>query len=133
VPWVNRPAAAYVPPLQPRPTAAYPPCRAWQLVGRAGRGGPAAGTVYQEVRLTNRSDRPCALSGGPAAVTGVRVTGGMTTLTRVALGDGFQPHRSRPGEPAARPQRLGHPVLRRRVPGAHLGRHGPLPDAVHRA
>jgi hypothetical protein len=86
VPWVNRPAPAYVPPPQPRPAAAYPPCRARQLAGRPGRGGPAAGTVYQEVQLINRSGRPCTLSGGPTAVTGVRVTGGTTTLTRAAIG-----------------------------------------------
>src|SRR5262249_31763344 len=103
VPWVNRSAPAYVPPPQPRPAAAYPPCRARQLAGRAGRGGPAAGTVYQEVALINRSGRPCTLSGGPAAVTGLRVTGGTTTLTRVALGDGFNligpgPANLRPGQ-----------------------------------
>jgi hypothetical protein len=102
VPWVNRSAPAYVPPLQPRPAAAYPPCRARQLAGRPGRGGPAAGTVYQEVRLINRSGRPCTLSGRPTAVTGVRVTGGTTTLTRVARGDGFNlvgpgPANLRPG------------------------------------
>ena len=103
MPWVNRSAPAYVPPLQPRPIASYPPCRAWQLAGRAGRGGPAVGTVYQEIRLTNRSDRPCTLSGGPTAVTGVRVTGGTTTLTRAARGDGFNlvgpgPANLRPGQ-----------------------------------
>src|SRR5262249_36961400 len=74
VPWVTRPAPAYVQPLPPKPTAAYPPCRARQLAGRPGRGGPAAGTVYQEVRLINRSNRPCTLSGGPTAVTGVPVS-----------------------------------------------------------
>jgi Protein of unknown function (DUF4232) len=103
VPWVSRSAPASVPPPQPRPAAFYPPCRAWQLAGRAGRGGPAAGTVYQEVRLTNRSDRSCTLSGGPTAVTGIRVTGGTTTLTRVARGDGFNlvgpgPANLRPGQ-----------------------------------
>jgi hypothetical protein len=59
--------------------------------------------VYQEAALINRSDRPCTLSGGPAAVTGVRVTGGTTTLTRVTLGDGFNlvgpgPANLRPGQ-----------------------------------
>jgi hypothetical protein len=59
--------------------------------------------VYEEVALTNRSGRPCTLSGGPAAVTGLRVTGGTTTLTRVALGDGFNlvgpgPANLRPGQ-----------------------------------
>lgn len=103
VPWVNRSAPAYVPPLRPRPAAVYPPCRARQLAGRPGRGGPAAGTVHQEVRLTNRSDRSCTLSGGPTAVTGVRLAGGTTTLTRVARGDGFNlvgpgPANLRPGQ-----------------------------------
>jgi hypothetical protein len=103
VPWVNRSAPAYVSPPRPRPTAAYQPCRAPQLVGRPGRGGPAAGTVYQAVQLINRSDRPCTLSGGPTAVTGVRVTGGMTTLTKVARGGGFNlvgpgPANLRPGQ-----------------------------------
>ena len=104
VPWVNRPAPAYVPPPQPRLTAAYPPCQARQLAGTPGRGGPAAGTVYQEIRLTNRSDRSCTLSGGPAAVTGVQVSGVTTTLTRVAmLRDGYNlvgpgPANLRPGQ-----------------------------------
>lgn len=103
VPWVNRPAPAYVPPPQPRSVAAYPPCQAWQLAGRPGRGGAAAGTVFQEVQLTNGSGRPCTLSGGPAAVTGVGLAGGTTTLTRAALGDGFNlvgpgPANLRPGQ-----------------------------------
>lgn len=89
VPWDDRPAPTYVPPPQPVPRAAYPPCQARQLAGGAGRGGPAAGTVYQEVRLTNRSDRSCTLAAGPTAVIGVPVTGGTTTLTRVARGEGF--------------------------------------------
>jgi hypothetical protein len=109
VPWVNRPAPAYVQPLPPRPTAAYPPCRARQLAGRPGRGGPAAGTVYQEVRLINRSNRPCTLSGGPAAVTGVRVSGGTTTLTRVAMGDGF--NLAGPGPANLRPGHSGWVTL----------------------
>ncbi len=109
MPWVNRPAPVYVPPPQPRPTAAYPPCRARQLSGRPGRGGPAAGTVYQEVRLINRSDRPCTLSGGPAAVAGVRVAGGMTTLTRVAIGDGF--NLAGPGPANLRPGHSGWVTL----------------------
>jgi hypothetical protein len=59
--------------------------------------------VFQEVALINRSDRPCTLSGGPTAVTGVRMTGGITTLTRVAKGDGFRfagpgPANLRPGQ-----------------------------------
>jgi hypothetical protein len=59
--------------------------------------------VYQQVRLTNRSDRPCTLSGGPTAVTGVRLGGGTTTLTRVAMDDGLNlagpgPANLRPGQ-----------------------------------
>jgi hypothetical protein len=77
VPWVDRPAPAYVQPPERRPVADYPACRAWQLTGMPGRGGPAAGTVFQDIRLTNRSDQPCTLSGGPTAVIGA--TGGATT------------------------------------------------------
>ena len=84
VPWVDRPAPAYVAPPPRRPIAAYASCRAGQLAGRPGRGGPAAGTVFQEVRLTNRSDQPCTLIGGPAAVTGILATGGTTTLASSA-------------------------------------------------
>jgi len=109
VPWVNRPAPAYVPPPQPAPAAAYPPCRARQLIGRPGRGGPAAGTVYQQVRLTNRSGRPCTLSGGPSAVTGVLERGGMTTLARTALGDGF--NLAGPGPANLRPGHSGWVTL----------------------
>ncbi len=59
--------------------------------------------MYQEVRLTNRGHWPCTLSGGPTAVTGVAVAGGMATLTRVANGDGFNligpgPANLRPGQ-----------------------------------
>jgi hypothetical protein len=109
VPWVNRPAPAYVPLPQPAPAAAYPPCRARQLIGRPGRGGPAAGTVYQQVRLTNRSGRPCTLSGGPSAVTGVLERGGMTTLARTALGDGF--NLAGPGPANLRPGHSGWVTL----------------------
>jgi Protein of unknown function (DUF4232) len=79
------------------------------LAGRAGRGGPAAGTVYQGVRLTNRSHRPCTLSGGPAAVTGLGVTGGTTTLTRVARGGGF--NLAGPGPANLRPGHSGWVTL----------------------
>jgi len=59
--------------------------------------------VHQEVRLTNLSHRPCTLSGGPTAVTGVAVAGGTTRLTSVAMGDGFNligpgPANLRPGQ-----------------------------------
>lgn len=101
VPWVSRPAPAYVPAPQPTPTAAYPPCLARQLAGRPGRGGPAAGTVFRQVRLVNRSGRPCTLSGGPAAVTGVQDTGGTATLATAATGVGLNligPANLRPGQ-----------------------------------
>jgi hypothetical protein len=93
VPWVNRTAPLYVLRLQ--------------LAGRPGRGGPAAGTVYREVRLINCGDRPCTLSGGPAAVTGVRVTGGTTTLTRAATGANLVG----PGPANLRPGRSGWVTL----------------------
>ena len=102
VPWVDRPAPAHMAPPAHKPTAAYTPCRARQLIGRPGHGGPAAGTVFQEIRLTNRGDQPCTLSGGPVAVTGLTVSHGTTTLTRVAR-DGFNlagpgPANLRPGQ-----------------------------------
>lgn len=109
VPWVDQPGPAYVPPLQPRPAAAYPPCQARQLTGRPGRGGPTAGTVYQEVALINHSGRACTLSGGPATVTGVPVTGGTTQLTRVAGGDGF--NQAGPGPANLRPGQRGFVTL----------------------
>jgi hypothetical protein len=109
VPWVNRPAQLFTPPPQPSPTAAYPACRAWQLTGRPGRGGPAAGTVYQDVRLTNDSGLPCTLSGGPRAVTGVRSDGSLITLTTVAYGDGA--NLVRPGPANLRPGQSGWVTL----------------------
>jgi hypothetical protein len=84
VPWVDQPAPNYLPPPVPTPRAAYPDCRADQLVGSARRGGGAGGTFYQAVRVTNRSRRPCTLSGGPAAIVGLRSTGVQVTLTRTA-------------------------------------------------
>ena len=109
VPWVNRPAPAFTPSPQPSPTAAYPACRAWQLTGRPGRGGPAAGTVFQEVRLTNYSGLPCTLSGGPSAVTGVRADGSLVTLANVAHGDGW--NLVGPGPANLRPGRSGWVTL----------------------
>lgn len=45
--------------------------------------------MYQQVRLTNGSDLPCTLSGGPSAVTGIRAGGSLVTLTSAAHGDGW--------------------------------------------
>ncbi len=109
VPWVNRPAPVFTPSPQPSPTAAYPACRAWQLTGRPGRGGPAAGTVYQEVRLTNYSGRPCTLSGGPSTVTGVRANGRLVTLAKAAHADGW--NLAGPGPANLRPGRSGWVTL----------------------
>ena len=109
VPWVNRPAPAFTPAPQPSPTAAYPPCRAWQLTGRPGHGGPAAGTVYQEVRLTNQSGRACTLSGGPTAVAGIRADGSLVTLATVVHGDGW--NLVGPGPANLRPHRSGWVTL----------------------
>ncbi len=101
VPWLNRKAPAYVPP-SPAVRPAYPRCLARQLSGRPGRGGPAAGTMFTEVVLTNHSDRPCTLAGWPAAVTGPLPGGGTATLAGAArhvtgLG-GTGPANLRPGE-----------------------------------
>jgi hypothetical protein len=101
VPWLNRKAPAYVPP-SPALRAAYRRCLASQLSGRPGRSGPAAGTVYTQVVLTNHSDRPCTLAGSPAAVTGSLPGGGTVTLAGAArhvtgLG-GPGPANLRPGE-----------------------------------
>lgn len=60
----------------------YTPCRVGQLRGRAGRGGPAGGTIYQQIKLINISNTPCTLSGHPAAVVGVRPDGQQVTLVK---------------------------------------------------
>src|SRR5260370_28773123 len=109
VPWVDRPAPAFTPSPQPSPAAAYPACRAGQLTGQPGRGRAAAGTVYQDVRLTNHSGRPCTLSGWPSAVTGVRADGSLVTLTSVAHGDGW--NLVGPGPANLRPGRSGWVTL----------------------
>src|SRR6266516_280072 len=72
-------------------------------------GGPAAGTMYQEVRLTNHSGLPCTLSGGPSAVTGVRADGSLVTLTSVAPGNGW--NLIGPGPANLRPGRSGWVTL----------------------
>lgn len=101
---LGEPASARLHPSpRPSPAAAYPACRAWQLTGRPGRSGPTAGTVYQEVRLTNHSGLPCTLSGGPSAVTGVRADGSLVALASVADGGvwnlvGPGPANLRPGQ-----------------------------------
>lgn len=82
VPWVDQTAPTYTAPPGPTPKKAYRRCHASQLGGRAGRGGGAAGTFYQEIRLTNRSRQPCTLSGAPGAIIGVRASGRRVNLSR---------------------------------------------------
>jgi hypothetical protein len=74
VPWVNRPVARYetpAPKVTPYPASA-PACRASQLRVSQGRGGAAAGTLYERLVFTNKSKHPCLLRGYPSitAITG---------------------------------------------------------------
>jgi hypothetical protein len=76
VPWVNRPVARYevpAPKVIPYPTSA-PACRAGQLRVSQGRGGAAAGTLYDRLVFTNIGKRACLLRGSPA-ITGVTENG----------------------------------------------------------
>jgi hypothetical protein len=82
VPWVATVAAAQAVPIPPAPTSLYRQCRANQLRGRARGGGGAGGTFYQRIRLVNISNKPCTLSGGPAAVIGVHPDGQHVTLEK---------------------------------------------------
>jgi len=82
VPWVDKPAPAYRSSPEPTPNREFRLCRAGQLRGRAGRVGPAAGTVYQEIKLINRSRQACTLSGAPVAIVGVRPSGRRVNLSR---------------------------------------------------
>ncbi|MGH2972142.1 MAG: DUF4232 domain-containing protein [Gaiellaceae bacterium] len=81
VPWVNRPVARYevpAPTLIPYPVSA-PACHARQLRVRQGRGGAAAGTLYERLVLTNVSKRSCLLRGYPT-ITGVGSSGSRVRL-----------------------------------------------------
>ena len=67
VPWVNRPLPRYevpAPQVIPYPTSA-PPCHASELRISQGRGGAAAGTLYERLVLTNIGGRTCLLRGYP--------------------------------------------------------------------
>jgi Protein of unknown function (DUF4232) len=106
VPWSDSPAPHVTPSPAPTPTAAYDDCTASQLSKASVDGsGPAAGTFYEDLRVTNTSDRPCTLTGGPAKVVGVRADGSQTTLddaigpNDIAL-KGPGPVNMRPGEHA---------------------------------
>lgn len=67
VPWVNRPLPRYevpAPKVIPYPTSA-PACHANELRISQGRGGAAAGTLYERLVLTNIGVRTCLLRGYP--------------------------------------------------------------------
>lgn len=72
IPWVNRPVARYevpTPTLIPYPVSA-PACRASKVRIGQGRGGAAAGTLYERLVFTNVGKRSCLLHGYPM-ITGV--------------------------------------------------------------
>lgn len=76
VPWVNRPVARYEipgPKLIRYPTSA-PACHAGQLRVSQGRGGAAAGTLYERFVFTNVGTRSCLLRGYPT-ISGVDARG----------------------------------------------------------
>ena len=67
MPWVNRPLPRYeipAPKVIPYPTSA-PPCHASELRISQGRGGAAAGTLYERLVFTNIGRRTCLLRGYP--------------------------------------------------------------------
>jgi len=67
VPWLNRPLPRYeipAPKVIPYPTSA-PPCHASELRISQGRGGAAAGTLYERLVFTNIGRRTCLLRGYP--------------------------------------------------------------------
>src|SRR5438093_157674 len=66
-PWVDRPLPRYevpAPKVIPYPTSA-PACHASELRISQGRGGAAAGTLYERLVLTNIGGRTCLLRGYP--------------------------------------------------------------------
>jgi len=80
VPWVNRPLPRYeipAPKVIPYPVSAQP-CRASALRISEGRGGAAAGTLYERLVFTNISRRTCLLRGYPTiealASSGTHIT-----------------------------------------------------------
>ena len=80
VPWVDRPATAPSELAETAPSPRYPGCASGQLRASAVTGGPAAGTMYQQVWLTNHSSKPCTLSGQPAAAYAEHPGGSRTRL-----------------------------------------------------
>jgi hypothetical protein len=81
VPWVDRPLPRYevpAPKVIPYPTSASP-CRASELRISQGRGGAAAGTLYERLVFTNIGRRTCLLRGYPP-ITAVGPDGRRRTL-----------------------------------------------------
>jgi len=67
VPWVDRPLPRYetpAPKVIPYPDSA-PPCHASELRASQGKGGAAAGTLYERLVFTNIGRRVCLLRGYP--------------------------------------------------------------------
>jgi hypothetical protein len=89
---------------QPR-AASYPRCRSAQLSARLGGIGMGAGSSWQYVVLTNSGGSPCALSGDPVRLIGVRLDGTRQALPHSSPDDppNFSltgPDRLRPGQSA---------------------------------
>jgi hypothetical protein len=81
VPWVNRPLPRYevpAPQVIPYPTSS-PPCHASELRIAQGRGGAAAGTLYERLVFTNIGRRTCLLRGYPT-ITALAPDGGRRPL-----------------------------------------------------
>ena len=80
VPWVDRPAAAYVEPTpRPYPTDARP-CGPVDLAVTVGAQGVAMGNTNLPVAFMNISDSPCVLSGYPT-ISGLRSNRTLVPLT----------------------------------------------------
>lgn len=109
VPWIDKVAPAYSPPVPsppPTPAAKYEACTAGQLTGRAG-GFFVGMQSGRYLVLTNTGTKPCTLSGGPSSVVGIAADGSRQTLatgaTDVAGGFGDlsgPPANLRPGQSA---------------------------------
>lgn len=108
VPWVDRPAPAYMPPAPPSataPPAKYAPCTSGDLTGRLSKNfGVGMGHYTRYLVLTNVSGHACTLAGGPSAIAGIRADGSRVTLAG-ASGEGPDPNligpaNLRPGQSA---------------------------------
>lgn len=80
VPWADRPAAPYVEPTPPPPSANARPCRPADLaVTNPPDIGVGLGNTNLTLTFTNRSATACLLDGYPT-VTGVSASGALTAL-----------------------------------------------------